>query len=451
MVIIVKFFNMGKGFVKKHLQKNFEIVYNEEERGRKMSTKFVNTLKPAELYTHTHTHTHTHTDKSLLSPKQIGTICFAKIFKFCAVAFCFCVFSFDVFGYTITFSCGAGSGTPPASMSVARNGTFVFPESTCTPPAGKEFYAWQMTCPFTLTWPPGTGMAYQCWSDTTVTALYEDVTYTVTYACGDGSGDAPTTNISATYGSSFTPATNTCIPPSEKSFVGWLVSGTSDVKPAGTAFSWAYTESKTFTAQYSAVMIGLTWYDNGSTISGASSCTLGGTFVPPTPPARPGYRFTGWKVKEIHAPTDCGIPDLNTSTDGTTHAYATLNNRESGIGESTYGLTQGSGQWATQFSYGTVYGMANCNTTSGTYAVAAEIRTESSGLYCWCQATGFTPTSNDYTGGPQCTVFPVSSSWVFVEDFDTSSNCAIACPDRCGRYVRYYDDFRSPLFGAVGQ
>jgi len=29
-------------------------------------------------------------------------------------------------------------------------------------------------------------------------------------------------------------------------------------------------------------------------------CSVGGTFTPPTPAARPGYRFTGWKVKTIN-------------------------------------------------------------------------------------------------------------------------------------------------------
>jgi len=31
-----------------------------------------------------------------------------------------------------------------------------------------------------------------------------------------------------------------------------------------------------------------------------SQCTYGGTFVPPTPAARPGYIFTGWKVKTVN-------------------------------------------------------------------------------------------------------------------------------------------------------
>ena len=42
--------------------------------------------------------------------------------------------------------------------------------------------------------------------------------------------------------------------------------------------------------------IKLTWDGSSGT---PAVCTLGGTFVPPTPAARPGYRFTGWKVKTI--------------------------------------------------------------------------------------------------------------------------------------------------------
>lgn len=45
--------------------------------------------------------------------------------------------------------------------------------------------------------------------------------------------------------------------------------------------------------------VDLTWFDNGTTISGPSSCEIGGTFIPPTPAPRPGYIFTGWKVKTV--------------------------------------------------------------------------------------------------------------------------------------------------------
>jgi len=192
--------------------------------------------------------------------------------------------------------------------------------------------------------------------------------------------------------------------------------------------------------------VGLAWYDNGSTISGPSSCTVGGTFTPPTPPARPGYRFAGWK-----AYVRCGIPDLDTSKRGALYAHTRLNGSDGSL-ESTYGLTRGSGQWAVLFSYGVVYGMANCNTTNGNTwgTVNNNLRTESSGQYCWCQATGFTPTSNDYTGGPQCTVSPTSSRWVFHYEYGSSDVCASDCALQCGDVFRFHADFRSLLFGAVG-
>jgi hypothetical protein len=70
----------------------------------------------------------------------------------------------------------------------------------------------------------------------TFTAQWNANTYTVTYACGDGTGDAPT-NSTPTYNSLFTPAANTCTKTGYH-FTGWAVSGTSDTKPAGTSFTW---------------------------------------------------------------------------------------------------------------------------------------------------------------------------------------------------------------------
>ena len=123
--------------------------------------------------------------------------------------------------------------------------------------------------------------------------------FTVTYACGTGGGTAPS-SATAIPNASFTPAANTCTVTNGYEFSGWLVSGTNDVKPAGTAFTWNYVNDKTFTAQYSQLPpVNLTWYDNNTTISGPASCTVGSTFVPPTPEPRPGYIFTGWKVKTV--------------------------------------------------------------------------------------------------------------------------------------------------------
>ena len=211
----------------------------------------------------------------------------------------------------------------------------------------------------------------------------------------------------------------------------------------------------TFGNVANAATVGLTWYDNGTTISGASSCTVGGTFTPPTPPSRTGYNFAGWKIK----PRTCGIEQLDTSIKGTAYGNTKLNGN-AGSNESNYGLTTGSGQWAVEFPYGTVWGMAKCSETSGNNS--SETWPESSksdwlktpsdtvGKYCWCQATGFTATASSYTSGPQCTT-AASSLWVFDADRKSSNYCASLCAYRCVQRVQNYAAFRAAMFGAVGQ
>jgi hypothetical protein len=194
--------------------------------------------------------------------------------------------------------------------------------------------------------------------------------------------------------------------------------------------------------------ISLNWYDGNTQLSGgASSCTLGGTFVPPTPPARIGYDFTGWKS---HV-GECGIWRLDPSTQarGATYEGYTVLSGGAGSNESNYGLTTGSGQWATEFGYGTVWGMANCNNTNGTFNTAGTPTLASSGKNCWCQVTGFTASGNSYTSGPQCTT-RASNTWVLYGDIGLTD-----CPDRCARYCEIFfrttPSFRTVLFGAVGQ
>jgi hypothetical protein len=212
-------------------------------------------------------------------------------------------------------------------------------------------------------------------------------------------------------------------------------------------------------AGYVPPSVELNWYNNGTVMSGGpSSCVVGGTFVPPTPPARDGYIFVGWKVKD---PT-CGINQLDTSIAGrgtSYYGYTSLNGN-AGSNESNYGLAVGSGQWATEFSYGTVWGMAKCSTTSGnsssyTWPESSKsdwLKTPSdtNGQYCWCQVTGFTASGNSYTSGPQCTT-TASSLWVFNYGGGSSDLCARNCARSCASYVRGNAAFRAGVFGAVGQ
>ena len=197
----------------------------------------------------------------------------------------------------------------------------------------------------------------------------------------------------------------------------------------------------------------LTWYDGDTTINGPTSCTVGGTFLPPTPPARTGFVFAGWKIKEIHIPCAQQIQNLDTSINGRGSSYYGYTRLDGATGsrESNYGLTTGSGQWAVQFSYGTVWGMANCNSEYGRYPNIGTLTLESSGKYCWCQVTGFSPSGSNYTQGPQCTT-TVSSSWGFAREYSTNAtNCVPQCVSYCANTVRTEANFRVALFGAVGQ
>ena len=162
--------------------------------------------------------------------------------------------------------------------------------------------------------------------------------------------------------------------------------------------------------------------------------------------------------------------------------------------------------WQTEFSYGTVKGIASCNTTinptmavvmqnidaltdgemtpqqfmaavaavssqedtaivqdiltrysSGTItfedahgellenfgkADPSAFNTSSEGQYCWCQTESFTPTNGSTVAA--------SSSWVFNLDYGSASNCASRCANDCANGVRNAREFRGALFGSLG-
>ena len=195
----------------------------------------------------------------------------------------------------------------------------------------------------------------------------------------------------------------------------------------------------------------LNWYNNGVLMSeGPSFCAVGGTFLPPTPSARTGFVFNGWK-ETCASKTRNKIRKLDSSINGKGTSYQgyTCLNGNAGSNETNYGLTTGSGEWAVEFSYGTVWGMANCNNTSGTANKVGTPTLASSGSKCWCQANGFVASGNAYTSGPQCTIV-ASSSWVF-SDSSSNYNCALNCAGNCAYRARAVTEFRKALFSVVGQ
>lgn len=83
-------------------------------------------------------------------------------------------------------------------------------------------------------------------------AEYNYIEYSITYNCGTATGGTvPESQTGIHLNQSVTPRENTCEKPGYE-FQGWVVSGTNEVKPAGSAgtFTWEYTESKTFTAKW---------------------------------------------------------------------------------------------------------------------------------------------------------------------------------------------------------
>ena len=146
---------------------------------------------------------------------------------------------------------------------------------------------------------------------TTLHARFQADTYNVTYLCGTGATGTAPAATTATYDAGFTPASvGSCTNPG-RSFAGWLVSDTSDIKQAGTEFTWQYTEDKTFTAQWTdntytitfhpgddATTTGTTevqeWYSHAYRIQPSGGSMSWTAITEITLPTKTGYTFAGY-------------------------------------------------------------------------------------------------------------------------------------------------------------
>ncbi|MFQ6777974.1 MAG: InlB B-repeat-containing protein, partial [Alphaproteobacteria bacterium] len=119
----------------------------------------------------------------------------------------------------------------------------------------------------------------------------------------------------------------------------------------------------------------------------------------------------------------------------------------------TYNITEDQ-SWATEFSYGVVRGIASCNDTAGNHndyrydndssnwsRPGDTFTQDSTGRYCWCKITGYTP-----TGG---TLQSLVSSWVFYSDREDADKCAGGCADACANDLLDDVYFRPALLGSA--
>ena len=167
----------------------------------------------------------------------------------------------------------------------------------------------------------------------------------------------------------------------------------------------------------------INWYVDGS-VYNTTSCQSGGNVTLPAQPSKTGYTFVGWEI----ALYDFSTLDPSVAGNGYTQSAA---NRT----------------WATTFDYGTVSGVSLCSVTGGTFAVAGtpdESTTGEGTRYCWCKATGYTPSGSNVVYENTS-----SSAWVSSGGRGSASDCASLCASLCGSAVQYNADFRRSVFGVT--
>lgn len=100
------------------------------------------------------------------------------------------------------------------------------------------------------------------------------------------------------------------------------------------------------------------------------------------------------------------------------------------------GYTRTANEWTVTAPYGTLSGIATCNSTAGSYGVAYpqyNFEQGTTGVHCWCRM-----------------LRPSRSAWVYNDKGGSASVCASNCANVCGYYVLNYVDFRGGVFGSAG-
>ncbi len=245
--------------------------------------------------------------------------------------------------------------------------------------------------------------------------------YTVNYLCGDGTGETPDDATDIQTGAGFVPAANTCTPPENYEFDGWSVSGTNEVIPASTSFTWEYTENKYFIAHYAKTpcSAGQSWETYTCDLSDATVGNIAGS-------EQTGH----WGARAINGAT------------GSDYTRP-LNN---------YQLAKG--EWISIMANDTIKGRAFCSNRAGNHwtltypenynnewlANDSELIAAGTGDHCWCKISNSLQCDN------------IESDWVFSGQFSSSScssNCAIFCVHQFRSASAAHSYFRRELYNAV--
>lgn len=137
---------------------------------------------------------------------------------------------------------------------------------------------------------------------------------------------------------------------------------------------------------------------------------------------------------------------LDVSKNGVGELYKDIDGHEGGWGPHDRCSVSSKGDWCVQFDDYIVSGTSTCvsDYKNEEYAAVASSQNlsaaQSSGKYCYCKMTSWTP-----NGGSQQNA---AASWVFPKvDYSDAAHCASYCAHACASNVQPFSAFRGAVFG----
>ena len=130
----------------------------------------------------------------------------------------------------------------------------------------------------------------------------------------------------------------------------------------------------------------------------------------------------------------------------------TLRNNVNGVvSDVTNGVVNGNQkkQWAVTYDYKTITGYAACNGYTGNFGVPLtnlDTGARNAGQYCWCQMWPIRD-KEDLTHYNRET--GITSYWVFLNDYSTSSSCGESCTSACANAMATNERYRTAVFESV--
>ncbi len=206
----------------------------------------------------------------------------------------------------------------------------------------------------------------------------------------------------------------------------------------------------TLRATWDANTININWYSDNTKITPtnntANTCTYDSVITLPTNTMnKTGYTFGGWRVKSMGFDITT-LSQYASSPNGTGYAFIKFDGTGSTVSGTrrktpdAYNLTN-NGEWAAEFSYGTIKGMARCSPVGSSYSQGQNGEPiGNTGSYCWCKVTGYDAEKDGSY------LSPVASLWAFYNGNVTAANCASDCTYGCGNAARTYGTLRVGLY-----